>query len=94
MSKQMSKETLLVKPMLERAAEDRGVKISSANAMRLAVFRCIADRLGVKDAKVRAQAWKSFNEDTPNWFGSNASAGMAALGLKTGITESMEEFDV
>jgi hypothetical protein len=77
----MSQQTLNVKPLLETAGKDRGVEVCSAKAMRLAVFRFIADALGAAGEE-RAEAWKAFEADTPGWFGSNASAGMAALGLK------------
>lgn len=77
----VSKETLVVKPLLEKAGVDLKLEPSSAKAMRLAVFRFIADALGA-EGETRQEAWKAFLSETPGWFGSNASAGMAAMGLK------------
>lgn len=90
----MKAETLLVKPLLEKAAADRKCEVSSAKAMRLAVFRHALDCAKVKlNEEQRKAAWLEF-EKTPGWFGSNASAGQAALGLKGKTAATFEEFNV
>ena len=89
----MSKETALVKPLLEQAGRDRKCEPSSAKAMRLAVFRYVAKACGANKEQA-AKAWKQFEEETPGWFGTNASAGQAAMGLKGKVEQAFEQFNV
>ena len=49
---------------------------------KLAVCKFILDAAGVKDAKVRAEAWKQFDA-TNAAFGCNGSALEQAFGLRT-----------
>jgi len=82
-----------VKGYLTKASEDRKVSLCSAKAMRLATFRVVCDILDVKDAELRKEAWVVF-ESSPGWFASNASAAMAAYGLKGKTEEVFDEFNV
>lgn len=77
---------------LDDAAEARKVKPESAAAMRLAVYRYIADTLKVSD-DARKQGWQQFNA-TPTWFGTNASSGRQIRGTKSSLDSAMEEYDV
>lgn len=77
---------------LDDAAEARKVKPESAAAMRLAVYRYIADTLKVSD-DARKQGWQQFNA-TPTWFGTNASSGRQIRGTKSSLDSATEEYDV
>lgn len=76
---------------LDDAAVDRKAKAESAKAMRLAVFRFIADSFKIT-GELRSQAWKQFNA-TPTWFGTNASAGRQARGTPSSLDAAMEEYE-
>jgi hypothetical protein len=81
-----------VKAYLEDAAATRKVAPQSAKAMRLALFRFIADTLKITDKATRQAAWKQFDA-TPSWFGCNNSAGRQALGYKGDVEEMLEEIE-
>lgn len=82
-----------IKAYLEDAAESRKCPIQSAAAMRIAVVRFILDTCKITDPVMRKQAWRQFDA-TPGWFGCNNSAGRQALGIKSELTELVEEIDV
>lgn len=81
-----------IKIYLEDAAKDHKAMPYSAKAMRLAVFRFIADTLAINDKTLRAKAYKQF-QATPGWFGCNNSAGRQALGYESPTEKALDEID-
>lgn len=81
-----------IKAYLEDAAASRKCEIQSGKAMRLAVFRFIADMVGLTEQAERNEAWKQFNA-TPGWFGCNASAARQALEIKAEGAKVVEEIE-
>lgn len=63
-------------------------------AMKLAVFRYLAQTFGIKDKDILAKAWQQFDA-TPGWFATNASACRQALwdDVKTPKAELKELID-
>lgn len=78
---------------LEPAGIDCKKQPYSADAMRLAVFRFLADTFKITDSAMRKQALRQFAA-TPGWFGANNSAGRQAMGYESDVKRLTGLMDV
>lgn len=84
-----TKDSLKARVLKARADWPKGSKVDQ---FKLAVFRFIAESLGIKDDKLKAEAFKQFLA-TNGSFGSNLSGFEQVTGLREAKSEvKVEEF--